>query len=171
MEFLQKFFFPKNLAAKKNQFRIIVFGLVLLSSSSQAALINANEFNKNQCLVEQTADSDPSCVGIDENNIRPYTPEVLLKIAKGEWVRIIKTFPGIDGDQGYYPAMFYMKSEDVNILFSKELGDNPDKDLKIIKMQDSDPVETVELHFFHEYFYKTVIKFRVGDNKQTGVSP
>ena len=151
---------------------ITVFGLVLLFSSSQAAIINVNEFNKAKhpsgiyIAANNQSKKSEKIICIDIGDMHPLTPEEMIKKAKAAWVNIENTYSGIDKDLGYYPALWYMKSKDVDVLFSKELGDNPDKDLKIIKMQDSDPVETVELHFFHEYFYKAVTKYRVGNNEQ-----
>ena len=101
---------------------------------------------------------------------KPVDPEVtsgtgqkakdLTKKAEDEWVRIKNTFPGIDADQGYRPALWYMKSNDVDILLAKELGSKTG-DVKVIKMTGPGAIDCIELHFFHEYFYKVVTKYKI----------
>ena len=85
----------------------------------------------------------------------------LTKKAEDEWTKISNSFPGIDGDQGYKPALWYMKSNDVDILLAKELGGKQGEDIKIIKMASPGAIECVELHFSHGYFYKVVTKYRI----------
>ncbi len=85
----------------------------------------------------------------------------LMKKADDEWIRISNTYAGIDADQGYKPALWWMKSKDVNLLFPKFLKPDDTSEVKILTYPPGDPIESVELHFFNGYFYKAVMKFRI----------
>ncbi len=134
-----------------------------------------DEMNGTKSSTEETAgknEETPAKPPVDvATNDKPDVPSPeatknqkvkdLTKKAEDEWTRINNTYPGIDGDQGYKPALWYMKSNDVDVLLAKELGGKQGGDIKIIKMTGPGVIECIELHFFHGYFYKVVTKYRI----------
>ncbi len=125
-----------------------------IQSATSATGTNDIE-KKNIRLENETPDLPPP------ETVKNLNVKELTKKAEDEWTKISNSFPGIDGDQGYKPALWHMKSSDVDILLAKDLGGKQTGDVKIIKMAAPGAIECVELHFSHGYFYKVVTKYRI----------
>lgn len=90
--------------------------------------------------------------------------KTVKKKAEEKLIRINSTYVGIDADQGYQLAIWGMKHKDVNLLFPGQLEIDSKKEIEIINYN-SGPLSRVELHFFHDSFYKVALKFRIGPNE------
>lgn len=79
-----------------------------------------------------------------------------------ELMRVANTFSGIDADQGYKRAMWWMKGEDINLLFPDFKPDDKSNP-KIIK--NPNPItDSVELYFFNDYLFRVVIKYKIASS-------
>ncbi len=74
--------------------------------------------------------------------------------------RIKTRYAGIDADQGYGNAIWWMKHADVNLLFDS-LVDRPGEGNAETITMEKGPVQKVDLYFFHGYFNKVVVNFRI----------
>ncbi len=80
--------------------------------------------------------------------------------AEADQQRIKTRYAGIDADQGYGNAIWWMKHADVNLLFDS-LVDRPGEGNSETITMEKGPVQKVDLNFFHGYFYKVVVSFRI----------
>jgi hypothetical protein len=82
------------------------------------------------------------------------------KAAEKEQMRIKAKYAGIDADQGYELAIWGMKHNNVNLLFQVLANKKPEGNIEGLTFS-SGALDKVELHFFHGYFHKAVVTFRI----------
>ncbi len=90
----------------------------------------------------------------------------LKRKAESEWMKIANTFPGIDGDQGYKPLHWFETEENAKIILEKELDNSSNSEVKYIKHPEKSPISSIDLHFFHGYFCKVVIHYRLAKTQE-----
>lgn len=71
-----------------------------------------------------------------------------------------KKYRGIDADPGYKNAIWGMTKSQVNLLLGKYLDAETKEDVEFIT-KDKGPIEKIEIHFYHDIFWKVVVNFRI----------
>lgn len=113
-------------------------------------------------LADATQKEDNESSAKQQNSTDSKTKRIaeVRRKAEIDQQRIKTRFAGIDADQGYGNAIWWMKHADVNLLFDPLLNSSAQGDIETISIEKG-PVEKVELYFFNNYFYKVKINFRI----------
>lgn len=135
------------------------------SQQQQETTESETSAGKTDSNKTETTSSQASVPPVSESELEKKH-RAMIKKAEDEWIKIANNFPGIDGDQGYKPARWSDSLEDVKILLAKELDNSKGTaDLQYIKVPENKPITAIELHFFHGYFYKVVIRYRLASSE------
>ncbi|HPO90981.1 MAG TPA: hypothetical protein P5270_07850 [Victivallales bacterium] len=145
---------------------------VLLDSLASQGTVASTEpilkENTTSIIDDKTAiatiqEPTPTIKSTDNTNVEENKKKLIAEVRKKAEIdqqRIKTRFAGIDSDQGYGNAIWWMKHADVNLLFDSLVSKTPEGDMEILSFEKG-PVEKVELYFFNGYFYKVVVKFRI----------
>ncbi len=108
-----------------------------------------------------TLDEQPSAENTTKDTKTKKIEDVRRK-AEIDQQKIKTKYAGIDSDQGYNNAIWWMKHQDVNLLFEPLVNKAGEGDVENLNF-DTGPIQKVELFFFYGYFYKVVVHFKIAD--------